>query len=121
MNVVLYADDLEPITVIDLPMEAFKFFQQGQVWRVPVLDPVEFFALAPTNLDATCRIVTIWAEEFRRGNKRSWMLFTRDEEAALLLRSALLPGQVAADKETFRNGFARGFLHAIGAMCGFNG
>lgn len=41
------------------------------------------------------------------------MLFTPDEENALLLRASFLPGQHNAVRNKERNAFAAGFLKAL--------
>ena len=112
MNVVLYTEDLEAIAVIDLPHEAMQFFRDGKHWRVAVYEPMSAKSLASYALcDATMKIVTIRAEEMR--GKTGWMLFTDDDELALMLKSSMLPGQIKDFREEYKRGFANGFMDAI--------
>jgi len=57
--------------------------------------------------------VEITAEVIQRGRFESMMLFTHNEEAALLLKSDLLPGQIRDQREVQKESFARGFTHAL--------
>lgn len=113
MNVVLYTLDLEVITVINLPHEAMQFFRDGKHWRVAVVDPMSAKSLASYALCDTMKIVTIRAEEIRRRGKSGWMLFTDDDECALMLGSSMLPGQIKDFREEYKRGFANGFLEAV--------
>ena len=114
MNVVLYTEDLEAITVIDLPHEAMQFFRDGKHWRVAVVDPMSAKSLASyAPCEDKMKIVTIWAEEIRRKGKTGWILFTEDEEFALMLKSSALPGQIKDYREEFKRGFVYGFAEAI--------
>ena len=57
--------------------------------------------------------MTIFAERFIRRGQEYMMLVTRDEENALLLKCAFLPGQQAGLQERERTAFTRGFLDAL--------
>ena len=123
MRVVLYADDMEPITVIDLPALAKGYppalargylNERGMV-RLAVQLPPMLSVLAAQQAPRFdgCKTVTIFAERFVRNGREHMMLFTRDEESALLLKCAFLPGQQAGLQERERTAFARGFLEAL--------
>lgn len=95
MNVVIYTRDMEPITIIDLPMWALEAGERRAFVQVAVTDPVR---LEPTSefvqIQAiTARAVTLEFNPIRFGAVRSWMITTRDEELAMLLRPSWLPGQ----------------------------
>jgi hypothetical protein len=99
MNVVLYTNDFEPITVLDLPQWLLEQLERQGSVRVAVLRPVQF---AP--LDATIPVgsvegpqtVTIYCEKLRwRDGSLKPILVTNDEELALILKPHWLPGQVA--------------------------
>lgn len=94
MKVVLYTHNLEPITILDLPLWAISKGRQRGVFILPVLDS------PMTRCDPTAkplnhpRIVYI---EFttliwRNGSVHD-ILITADEESALLLKASWLPGQ----------------------------
>lgn len=115
MRTVLYADDMEPITVIDLPPMAVEFLKERGRVRLPVLLPFRLPMLNEyaTPSKAMLRTVDISAETLVRKGREHMMLFTRDEESALLMKCAFLPGQQAGLQEREREAFARGFLDAI--------
>lgn len=109
---VLYTHDLEPITVLQLTPQARSYLlETGQV-ALAVREPFTWDGRE----HAMCRTVRITAEVFCRRRQRSLMLFTEDEEAALLLQAAFLPGQQRELNERRDAAFARGFLAAIDAL-----
>lgn len=115
MRVVLYADDMEPITVIDLPALAEVYLnERGMVLLAVMLPPMLSVIAAqhPPGRDSI-KTVEIFAERIVRHGREHMMLFTRDEESALLLKCAFLPGQQAGLQERERDAFARGFLDAL--------
>ncbi len=116
MRVVLYADDMEPITVIELSEVAARFLGKNGMVQLPVMLPPPTSALDAGPLqpwDHALRVVTIFAELLIRRDRPHMMLFTNDEESALLLKCAFLPGQQAGLQERERQAFARGFLDAL--------
>lgn len=62
------------------------------------------------------KTVRIIAEPVRRGSHGHLMLFTEDEENALLLKSAFLPGQRHEVLSERADAFAQGFMKAIRAI-----
>lgn len=116
MRTVLYTMDMEPITIIDLPEYAERYLRwQGKV-VMPVIEPL-IWTLEP-GLDApTLRTVTINAEILRlwHGPRETehLLLITADEESALLLKAAFLPGQQSELNERERAAFAAGFCAAL--------
>jgi hypothetical protein len=120
MRAVLYAKDFEPITVIDVPEHAVEHLLRYESVRLPVVPPVETVPLTDNRV-ANVRFyaVDIWAEKLRfRTGAEHLMLFTYDEEAALLLKSAFLPGQQAALNRIKKDAFAKGFLDALHRLGG---
>ncbi len=115
MRVVLYADDMEPITVIDLPTMAERYLSERGMVRLAVRLPPMLSVLAAKQAPRfdDCKTVTIFCERFIRNGHEHMMLFTRDEEGALLLKCAFLPGQQAGIQERERTAFARGLLEAL--------
>ena len=115
MRVVLYAHDMEPITVIDLPALAERYLNERGTVRLAVQLPMmlSFMAAQQAPVRDYCKTVTIFSERFIRRGCEHMMLFTRDEESALLLKCAFLPGQQAGLQEHERDAFARGFLGAL--------
>lgn len=119
MRVVLYAHDMEPITILELSPWAYKFIQErGQV-MLPVFRPIELSYRAQTDL-APERFyqVQITSEKMHRNGETHLILFTHNEENAMLLKAAFLPGQQWALKEIKREEFAKGFLTALDKLSG---
>lgn len=120
MRVVLYADDMEPITVVELPEPAERHLIERGMVRIVVALPPMLSALAaqqPPGVEEY-PTVTIFAERFVRHGRARTLLFTRDEESALLLKCAFLPGQQAMLQDRERAAFARGFLDALARVGG---
>ena len=115
MRVVLYADDMEPITVIDMPAPAERYLNEHGMVRLAVMLPQMLSVLAAQHPPerGSMKIVNIVAERLVRHGCEHMMLFTRDEESALLLKCAFLPGQQAGLQERERKEFVRGFLKAL--------
>jgi hypothetical protein len=119
MRAVLYTHDLEPITVIDLKPWAHEFLVSHGSVRVAVHRPAAAMlshANALPGEQMSAWFVEITAELIRRGRYESLMLFTHNEEAALLLKSELLPGQIRDSREAQKEAFAKGFMHAIDSL-----
>lgn len=115
MQVVLYTDDMEAITVIDLPQWFLERLHDGQVMRVAVEDSAPPTWPSADAVVPVCKFyaVSIWAERFVRNGGSTWLLFTRDEELALLLRSSVLPGQRRDYQDEFKRGFIKGLLSTL--------
>lgn len=115
-RVVLYTPEHEPITAINLTPWQHWFLSTHNVVQLAVYPPVDlmrqYFPDDPISAEA--HIVTIYAEWARieRG-QRFMVLMTRDEEAAMRLKSSFLPGQLQAVQGERDQAFARGFLSAI--------
>jgi hypothetical protein len=94
MNVVLYTQDFEPITVLDLPTWLLEQLErQGQV-RVAVLRPLQVGTQVAVGSVEGPEVVTIYCErlQWKDGTIKP-ILITHDEELALTLRPEWLPGQ----------------------------
>ena len=120
MRAVLYTYDLDPITVIDLKPWAHDFLRSHGSVRLAVHRPHEamlsYANFSPRDVEEEWMhawFVEITAEVIQRGRFESMMLFTHNEEAALLLKSDLLPGQIRDQREVQKESFARGFTHAL--------
>ena len=96
MNVVLYTNDFEPITVLDLPQWLLEQLERQGAVRVAVMRPVQFGAgdgVAVGSVEGP-QVVTIYCERLRwtDGTVKP-ILVTDDEELALSLKPEWLPGQ----------------------------
>ena len=100
MNVVIYTDELEPITIIDLPIDFCRMGYQRRFVRVAVPMPISVM-LETDPLLLEDHIVTLKFDKLRKRNKQgqvieSWIITTDDEVLALKLKPAWLPGQRGA-------------------------
>jgi hypothetical protein len=100
MNVVLYTQDFEAITVLDLPVWLLERLEQQGSVRVAVLRPVQFMP-PDKNIQVGMvegpETVTIYCEKLRwKDGSIKPILITYDEELALTLRPHWLPGQQAS-------------------------
>jgi hypothetical protein len=96
MNVVIYSKDMEPITVIDLPMWAIEAGERRSFVAVAVMGKLDY--APPIGPEAPVsypplRQVTLEFVPIIMGAHRSSIIVTRDEELAMLLRPEWLPGQ----------------------------
>lgn len=113
MRAVLYTFDLEPITVLELPADAVRYLRKGGAVSLAVMEPISFDFDFDPSTRVTMRQVRIVAEPWRRREHETLVLFTADEESALLLKAAFLPGQHSAVHEREKRAFAHGVLAAI--------
>lgn len=97
MNVVLYTRDMEPITVIDLPLWALEQGEKLNHIQVAVMDPVPLPGPGERALvdRMMARSVTLEFTPIRLGYKRSWLVIVNDDVLALKLTPSWLPGQRA--------------------------
>lgn len=95
MNVVLYTRDFEPITVIDLPMWALKIGESRGCVCVHVTGQIKPGPVEPGSEALQSAFMRVLLEfiPIRMNDKRSWVVVVDNEEYALLLRPAWLPGQ----------------------------
>lgn len=113
MRTVLYANDMEPITVLELSAFTQKYLIEQGLVHIAVMEPPRYQAIPDFPLNLQMRSVTIRAEKFIRRGENHMLLFTNDEESALLLKCAFLPGQQAELNQRDRKAFASGFLDAL--------
>lgn len=117
MRVVLYSShDMEPITIIDLPIDIYKLLQTRGRAKIAVMETFAVFmnqGPEETVHRYQPKIVDIYAELIVMRGETHLLLLTPSEEAALMLRSSFLPGQLKDVNEMKRQAYARGFLKAI--------
>jgi len=118
MDVVLYTEDFEPITVFDLPVMPDQIARyMGGRFNVAIDEP-----LPDTPWNGECRetivfrTLTIRLEPLRwlRGEHK-WVFIAEDEVLALQLRASWLPGQHAQvnDYQRTINIFAQALLRSM--------
>jgi hypothetical protein len=102
MKAVIYTEDLLPITIIDLPPWAIEMLKAHQFIELPVLEKLSSIFHPDSEVKAVkIKRVLIRAERFRKPcnpyrpgeYNEALMLFTKDEESAMKVRAAFLPGQ----------------------------
>lgn len=114
MRSVLYTEDFEPITIIDLPYDVHDF--KFDVYRVPYFQPLDPIVYCDKPIEPeSLPIVIIRIEKMRRNSKIYPLFFlnTQSEEIALLLKSEYLPGQLndirRKQRDAFISAVIRGF------------
>lgn len=115
-RVVLHSSvDFEPITILDLGPEIYKYLSRNKEIMLPVYEHPRYRWVGPAEpAPERYHSVRIRAEKIRMmEGKEFLMLLTHDEESALLLRAVFLPGQQHQLNEARREAFARGMLAAI--------
>lgn len=96
MNVVLYTPDLEPITILDLPLWLLEQLEKQGAVRIAVLKPPRVVGDGEAVTFDMPETVTVFAERLRwRDDTTKLILVTPDDELALTLKSEWLPGQRA--------------------------
>lgn len=115
MRTVLYTQDLLPITVLDVPRKWLDVLHDRGRIELAVMPQVKLCSDPDENIAMYDRIQTcsIWMERFVRGSHESLMLFTDDEEAALLLQSDFLPGQLRELRERQIEAYGRGVFDTL--------
>ncbi len=117
MLTVLYTNDLEPITVLDVPQGAWDRLLRGQRLRIPVMGPISICKIGPVEpTKSSFRCVELWTERFRRNGADHNFLFTNDDESALLLRSEFLAGQRRELQSREDKAFLDGFIGALARL-----
>lgn len=114
MRSVIYTEDFEPITVIELSeFMKTELERRGSV-NVPVYRPMPM-PPEPWNgqPDRCAWYVRLEADVLYRRGRKTMFVFAKDEETALLLKSAFLPGQQGSLRKLERRAFAQGFLRAM--------
>ena len=118
MRTVLYAHDMEPITILELSPWAVEYLKERGSVILPVYRPIKSTLPPPGPIEPEpVWQVRITGETLHRNGKRHMMLFTHNEEHAMLLKAAFLPGQRWTLNEIKQEEFAKGFLAAFQRLC----
>lgn len=115
---IIYSQEMEPITAIDMSTEMYNYFETYDIVRFPVMKPIN-----PTSLNCEGPfpkyeqhlIAEIRAVRILDNSSKSviTLLFTNNEETALLMKTTILPGQVSHINYLKSQAFAKGMLEAI--------
>lgn len=113
MHVTVYSRDLEPITVIWLAPWAVRMLTEHRCIAFAAIQALQ----ASSQLDAIPQhenwVIRMRGEQLRLGVAQTWILIADDEELALMLRSAFLPGQHRAVREIERQAKSEGAAMAL--------
>lgn len=112
MEVVLYTDDMEPITVINIPVELHAHAEKHGLC-IPYRPPMLALPKAEEIPRYERYTVRIWAERFTRNGMTHLFFFTSDEELALALKAEMLAGQRKEVHAAFERGMAEGACFII--------
>lgn len=96
MRFVIYDEYLEPLTVVSIPGLTDRDIEEhGRFWRLPVREkiPLRYDLVVEAETMIKMKVVDLKFEPIRRGEHRGWMVFTKQDEWAMLLDICLLPGQ----------------------------
>jgi hypothetical protein len=97
MNVVLYTPDLEPITILELPLWLLEQLEKQGAVRIAVMKPPRWVEESQSTTFDMPETVTVYCERLRwRDGSTKLILITPDDELALTLKPEWLPGQRAA-------------------------
>lgn len=119
MRTVIYSQDFEPITVVDLPVmpEQILRYMGGRV-RLAALEPLPWSTkpFASDVVEITYKVVTLTMESLRwKDGSVKWIFVADCDETALLLKPDFLPGQRRAvqDGERAKQKLAELFMAAL--------
>ncbi len=115
MKAVLYTNDMIPITVLELNVWCDEYLLKHRRLRLPVIEQPSYtiYSQDITPCNSVMKIVTIHAEILMRRGHEHMMLFTEDEDHALMLRCGFLPGQQIDIRDREKQAFALGFMNAL--------
>lgn len=116
MRAVLYTNDMEPITVIELPQFAYNHLSVHGSVALACYVPIKSSAPPDQPALELFPVVRVRCEILKRKGRDHMMLFTEDDEHALLLESVLLPGQHRNVQRRESDAFAQGFLDALSRL-----
>jgi hypothetical protein len=119
-KIVLYAyEDFEPITFIKVPFNERDLLNNYRpFFRVPIIRPVtaSFIQEHTPSISEANQTVDIEVHKIKWRGINKLIFTTKDEEAALLLKSDVMAGQRSEYQENYRKGFDDGLIMAIGAV-----
>ena len=118
MRCVVYdPEDLEALTVIDVPQQFIRELEQGKRGphlRFPIWeDCISWSRLAKEISVNTMRIADVRMERFCYGRISTWCAMAMNPEICLLMRSEFLPGQRRDVNKREREAFVSGLITAF--------
>jgi hypothetical protein len=117
MRCVVYdPQDLEPLTVVDVPQVFIRELERGKrgpLLRFPIWEEVTFTIPNEPILNLL-RTADVLMERFCRGEVWTWCASALNPEVCLLMRSDFLPGQRREVNRREREAFVSGLMTAFG-------
>lgn len=99
MRVVLYTRDLEPITIIEMPLWLLEQLERAGQVKVAVREPIQKQLLTDPSELKQPETLDIYCEKLRwRDGTLKSILVVSNDELALALKPEWLPGQLQAIK-----------------------
>ena len=114
MKAVVYTEDMEPLTIVDVPPNILEF--SHCVYRFPVYKDLPVCAgKYDQDTMATFEIVEVFVERLHRNGKIHALLIAKfdQEELALLLRPEYLAGQLSDLQRKQRQAYLTGLAEGI--------
>ena len=96
MRIVIYDEYMEPLTVVSIPGLTDRDIEaHGRNYLLPVPEPMslKYEEFGDQATLTQMKVVQLSFEQIVRKGQRAWMVFTKQDEWAMLLDSCLLPGQ----------------------------
>jgi hypothetical protein len=95
MNVVLYTINLEPLTIIDLPIDILEKMEVEGALKILVAKPPKTLSQGTLTFPMP-ETITLYCQRLRwLDDSIKTVIFTEDEELALAIKPGWLPGQTA--------------------------
>lgn len=113
MRTVIYAEDMLPITVVDIPQVWIETMQRGEYVLLAAYPPIPLSFEENFDLRQTLKTVALRMEPLMRNGRRHWLCFTVDEETALTLKAAFLPGQLGEVQRREQSAYFQGLLSGL--------
>lgn len=113
---VLYTPAFEPITVLSLSDSAWWYFVNHGTYSFAIMEMPKLAYDPNPDLRVNFKQVYVWAEKLAYRDTKTMMLFTYDDENALLLKSSFLAGQQRELNDERADAFAKGFLKALALL-----
>ncbi len=113
MRVVLYAYDLEPITIFEISQGIYNTLMKQRCVKLLVESKPQVTPSCEPPSRRCLDIVEIHSQIINVNGHQSLLLFTHNEETALKLKAVFLPGQYNAVQAMQKNAYAYGFMTAL--------
>lgn len=111
MKSVIYADDMEPITIVDVPIWVMDM--NLDIFNMAIIDPPMPVVRSDPVPDAVFKMCRIRVEWILRKGRRHPLFIALDDELALMLRPEYLAGQIGDMRAKVSEAFMAGIVAAL--------